>query len=177
MKTLIVYKSKTGFTQKYAEIIALETAASCMNSEGISAGDLAGYDRIVYGSRLFAGKIDGLDEFKKVFARSGSKSLVVFATGATPNAAAQIINEMWKANLSEEELSAIPHYYMQAGLNYENMPFIEKTVMKIMSVMMKKKKNKSEQDEGFARAIAASHDISSKEYAMPLIEYLKEENK
>ncbi len=45
------------------------------------------------------------------------EDLVVFATGATPLAAEDTVNTIWKANISKEELMKIPHFYMQSGLN------------------------------------------------------------
>lgn len=54
------------------------------------------------------------------------------------------------------------------------MSFSNKTLMKMMSNVLRKKKNKDSSEEGFAQAISSSYDISSKEYAEPLIQYLLE---
>ena len=98
---------------------------------------------------------------------------IVFATGGTPNEAVKEINEVWKFNLSEE-LVTIPHFYMQSGLCYEKMSFLNKTIMKMMSNVLSKKKNMDSTDDGFAQAIKNSYDISSKKYAEPLINLLLE---
>lgn len=172
MKTIIVYTSKTGFTKKYAQLIALHTQSDIIELKSASAGKLAQYDRIVYGGRLFAGTIDGLKKIRKLLNGDICGRLVVFATGAAPNAAEDVIQKMWAGNLSEHELTAVPHYYMQAGLCYEKMAVIEKFMMKIAAKAVSSKKEKTAEEEDFARAISSSFDIWSEEYAMPLIGYL-----
>ena len=46
--------------------------------------------------------------------------------------------------------------------------------MKMMSRVLDKKKNKDSAEEDFAQAIKSSYDITSSEYAKPLIECLLE---
>lgn len=175
MKTLVVYKSKTGFTKKYAEMIAKEAQCDLLELKNASAKKMAEYDVIVFGSRLFAGTVDDLKKAREMFAESGAKELVVFATGATPNAAQDIVNDVWKNNFTPEELASIPHFYMQSGICYEKMPFGEKMMMKVASLMMKSQKEKDEMGQGFEEALKGSFDISSEEYIKPLVEYMKDQ--
>ena len=172
-KILLVYKSVTGFTKKYAEMIAAETGCALTDLKSVNARTLSGYDTIIFGSRLFAGSIDGLKQARKLFRQSTAREFIIFATGATPNIAAEIIDEAWNKNLSAEELAAIPHFYMQSGLCYEKMPFAERMMMRMAGAMIRKKKNKTESEQGFEQAIAASFDQSSSEFIRPLVEYLQ----
>ena len=57
---------------------------------------------------------------------------------------------------------------------YRKKSFSNKTIMKMMSKVLDKKKNKDSAEEGFAQAIKSSYDIKAKEYAEPLIKYLLE---
>ncbi len=174
MKILVTYKSKTGFTKKYAEMIAEEVECSLIDFRDMNAEKMSDYDMVVFGSRLHAGMVDGFKKAKEMFARSAASKFVVFVTGATPNEAKEIIDGVWKNNLSPEELESIPHFYMQSGICYEKMPFVDKTIMKMAAAMMSKKQDKDEYEEGFEQALKGSFDISSKEYTKPLIEYLLE---
>ena len=98
---------------------------------------------------------------------------LVFVTGATPNTEEQVIKDFWKQNLTDDELQKIPHFYMQSGLCYEKMSFADKLMMKGLRAMLKKKKDKSQEEQMMERMIAGSYDISSEEYVRPLISYLK----
>ena len=174
MKILVTYKSKTGFTKKYAEMIAEEIECTLVDFREVTVEKMSEYDVVVFGGRLHAGMVDGLKKAKEMFEKSSAKKFVVFATGATPNEAKEVIEGIWPNNLSADELETIPHFYMQSGICYEKMPFVDKAIMKMVASMLSKKQDKNEYDECFEQALKGSFDISSKKYALPLIEYLKE---
>lgn len=174
MNALITYKSKTGFTKWYAEFIAKEVDGNLMDIKEVTTEIMSGYDVIVYGGGLYAGMINGYKHAKHMFEKSSAKRLILFATGGTPNEATKEIDEVWKNNLLGEELQSIPHFYMQGGICYERMSFPNRAIMKMMSKVLAKKKNKDSAEEGFAQAIKSSYDITSREYAEPLIKYLLE---
>lgn len=174
MKALIVYKSKTGFTKWYAEVIAKETEGDLIDFKDVSAAKMSEYDVIVYGGGLYAGMVNGYKKAKEMFEQSTAKRFILFATGGTSNEDTKEINEVWNRNLSAEELKTIPHFYMQGGICYEKMSFPDKAIMKIMSKMLSKKKAKDSAEEGFAQAIQSSFNITSEEYAKPLINCLLE---
>lgn len=172
-KIIIVYKSVTGFTKEYAEMIAQEMDCLLIDLKNVTAQMMSEVDIVIFGSRMHAGMIDGLKKAKQLFAQSKASQFIVFATGAMPNEEKETIDEMWKNNFSSEELQNISHFYMQSGLRYEKMSFFDKMMMKVFCRMMKKKKNKSEKEQQLADIIGTSYDISSKLYIMPLVAFLK----
>lgn len=173
-KILVVYKSKTGFAKKYAEIIGKELSCEVVELTKVTKEKMSTYDEIIYGGGLYAGTINGFKNAKEMFEKSKAKQFVVFACGATPNAVKEKIDEIWKVNLAEEE-NTIPHFYMQAGLCYERMSFFDKVLMKIMAKALSKQENKNEVDAGMEQAISSSFDISSEEYVKPLVNYIQEQ--
>lgn len=176
-KCLVVYKSRTGFTQKYAQMIAEEMNCTIVDNKSVKTGIMSEYDTVIFGSRVHAGRIDEYKKAKEMFQQSNAKRFILFATGATPIASEKAVEDIWNQNLSADELINTPHFYIQSGLCYEKMPFLDKLIMKMVASILKKSKNKSDQDKGFEQAISGSYDISSKDYIKPLISYLKEINK
>lgn len=176
MKILTVYKSATGFTRKYAEIIGEALSCPVMDHRSVTAETLSEYDTVVFGSRAHAGRIDGYKKMREMFQKSGAEHFVLFVTGATPNAAEETIAAFWKQNLSADDLLQIPHFYMQAGLCYEKMSFADKMMMKAAAAMLKKKKEKTDSDREFEKEISCSYDISDGKYAEPLIAFLRAES-
>ncbi len=179
-KILVCYKSVTGFTKRYGEIIARETDSDLIDFEAVTSNTLSQYDIVVFGGRFHAGMVDGLKKMKRLVAESRIKTFVVYATGAMPGTATETINQAWENNLTVDELHQIPHFYMPGGLCYEKMPFHEKMMMqafaKVMKNKLKRKEDKTEEDRAFERMIATSYDLSSEEYARPLVDFLKGEN-
>ena len=82
MNVLVTYKSKTEFTKWYAEIIAKGLEADLAEFSEVTAEKMSGYDVIVYGGGLYAGRVNGFKKTKEMFATSTAKKLVVFQTPA-----------------------------------------------------------------------------------------------
>ncbi len=166
---VVIYKSVTGFTKQYALWIAEELDCKVMDLKEVSAKTMSEYNTIIFGGRFHAGLVDGLKKAQELFKESTAAEFVVFATGATPQNAAEVIEEAWKNNFTPDELKRIPHFYMQSGLCYEKMPFGDKLMMKVFASMVKRKKEKSEYETAMAQALGNSYDLSSKEYIKPLV--------
>lgn len=174
MKTLIVYKSKTGFTKKYAEWISEQTDSDIVSINEIKKVDLNSYDSVAFGGSVHASIIGGLSKFKKMMAKINyDKKFIVFATGATPANALNIIETVWNTNLSEDEQRDIPHFYMQGGLSYEKMSFGDKMIMKMFSKMLSKKSDKTTEEKYMAETISKSFDASSKDFVADIVKCLK----
>lgn len=169
---LIVYRSKTGFTQRYAELAARElNCAACPLADAPSG--LSQYRAVAFGSRLHAGTVDGWKKAKKLLEARGAKRLVLFATGAMPCEALAQIQKVWEQNLTPEERNRIPHFYLQGGLSYEKMGGLDRAMMKFAAWAMTRKKAKTPEDEAFQSAITRSYDIFDPECAQPLLDCLR----
>jgi len=81
MRAIVVYKSITGFTKKYAEWISKELSADCVPLDEIERVAITEYDLVVYGGSLRAGSINGYRRFKRLIKRIGPDKVVIFAVG------------------------------------------------------------------------------------------------
>ncbi|WP_426348768.1 flavodoxin domain-containing protein [Alloiococcus sp. CFN-8] len=174
MKIIVIYRSKTGFTQSYADMIAEELKCKAVNINKLASTELKEYDAVIFGGRLSAGKIDGLTKAKELCKNNNVKNFIIFTTGATPNTAVEVIDKAWQANLTKEELASVPHFYMQSGLCYEKMSGFDRFIMKIFAYIVSKKKVKDTTEAALEQAIQSSHDISSREYIEPLVKHVKD---
>lgn len=170
---LIIYKSSTGFTKRYAVLLAKKLDCTVIDFKHIKSISPSDFDMIIFGTRAHAGSIDGLKKFRKMLRQySGADLDILFVTGAASAAETEVIDRLWKDNLTSYELSCLPHFYMPSGLCYEKMSFIDKMMMKGLAAMLKSKKDKTEKDFEFEQRISSSFDISSEEYIEPIITYI-----
>lgn len=58
-QTAVCFVSKYGTTEKYANIIARQLGGEALHIGSVNAKSLAGYDRIIIGSPVFAGRGSG----------------------------------------------------------------------------------------------------------------------
>ena len=168
MKTIIIYKSATGFTEKYAKWIAEELNAETVSWKNRRKVKFADYDKIIYGSRFFAEQIDGLKWFKKQTACLTDKKTAVFVTGASPVQTEETKIALNK-NISPEEQKNMPVFYIPGGLCYERMNRMEKSMMSFFCKMLEKTEGNSEK----VALLKKSYDMSSKENITPLIEAMR----
>ena len=170
---ILLYNSKTGFTQRYAELIGKELDCPARPLKDAPA-DLSQYSAVVFGSRLHAGNFDGWKKARKLLARRGAKQLVVFATGAMPNEAEEQIKTVWEKNLTQEERGSIPHFYLQAGMCLERLGSVDRAMLNVAAWFMGRKKDKSAEAAAFVDAIGRSYDITDEKYIRPMVDCLRE---
>ena len=169
---IVLYSSKTGFTRRYAELIAKELDCPALPLSDAPA-DLSQYGAVVFGSRLRAGFFDGWKKAQKLLSKRGAKKLVVFATGAMPNEAEDQIQKVWEQNLTPGERKTIPHFYLQAGLCREKLGAVDNAMLNVAAWAMGLKKDKSAEGAAFADAISHSYDISGPAYIRPVVDCLQ----
>lgn len=169
MKTIVVYTSKTGLTKRYAEWIAEELGCEAVSMKSVNDKMLTEYDCLIYGGWLMAGKISGLDKFKAMKSTAG-KQLVVFATGAAAMEMTDVIEQVPPKNFTEEELERIPFFYFEGGLDYDNMGFVGRNMIKMMRKAMKKNPEMAGENAWIMERIEHSFDNCSRDYIKPLVE-------
>lgn len=168
---LIIYKSKTGFTKKYADWIHEDVKCNLKTLDNVKKEDIDKHDVIIYGAPVHAGRIFGLVKIKKLI-DFDNKRMIIYATGAAPNSE-EIIKPIIDNNLADCE-SKVRFFYFESGLNYENMNFFNRGLMRTFSKMLNAKKDKTESEQEMSKTIMSSYDNSKKEYIVPLTTLLKE---
>jgi len=175
MKTLIVYTSQTGFTQKYAEWLGERMQGDVLNLKEAQKKDAAffdGYQAIVYGGWAMAGKVTKSNWFLNKAPGWKDKRLAMFCVGGAP-AESRNVEAALKSMLTDEQRKYIKAFYCPGGFNYERMTATSRFAMKMFIASLKKKKNATEEERKMADLIATSYDISDKKYTEPIAEYLE----
>lgn len=174
MKTVVVYSSQTGFTEKYAGWIAKETNAKLLSlaeakKENAEIFDSA--DAVIYGGWIMGGKVVNSDWLKKQIPKWSGKKLVLLCVGASPNANPDVETEV-EALLTEEEKKSVKAFYCQGGISYEKMKLPAKLAMKAFARVLKSKKDGTEKERSMGEMLSHSYDISDKALITPILEYL-----
>lgn len=147
MKTAVIYKSKTGFTKKYAEWIAEDLSADIFDVTKVNIKMLTTYDTIVYGGSLYAVGIIGIKLITKNFYKLKGKNILVFATGASPSKD-EVISEVINKNFTLEQQKYIRFFYLRGGFNYNKLNPFDKFLMTLMKLKIKtKSKDELSDDE------------------------------
>jgi len=166
MKAVVIYKSKTGFAARYAKWIALKLGAEAVPYDRRRSISLDGYDAVIFGCGIYAGRLNGANWFKKVLPSLSGKKLAVFAVGANPPESGAGQKAVERA-FPRERFGRVKTFYFQGGLDYEHMNAKDRLMMKGLQTMLKSK-GESEALE----MVSKSFDTCSEDTVQPLVDFM-----
>lgn len=170
MKTVVVYKSISGFTKKYAEWIAEELEADLLGVEKIDISILLKYDIIIYGGSLHAVGISGVNIIKNNLNKLKDKNIIIFTTGASPSKESTI-SEVKDSNFSVKEQKQLQFYYFRGGFDFNKLNLTNKILMTLMKWKIKLKRHRTPDEKGMLAAFSKAMDFTKKENIKELLEY------
>lgn len=173
MKTVVIYKSKTGFTRKYAEWISEELSADLFDASKINIDMLTKYDTIIYGGSLYAVGIIGIKLITKNIDKLKDKKVVVFATGASP-LRDDVISNIIDKNFTLQDQKYIKFFYLRGGFNYGKLNPFDKFLMNMLKwkIKIKKQERLSPDEIGMLNVYDKPVDFTQKKYIDQILTYV-----
>jgi len=178
-KVLVMYFSKHGSTKKYAEWIAAELNGEVYDIKNIKHRIVEGYDTIILGTALYAGKIEGINIIINNYEKIKHKKIVIYTCGLfdyrkpeNVNAVTKIIADI----LSEEITKHIKIFCLRGGIDYKKMSLTHKMMMWMMKTMLMKKEAEklTEDDKIFLKTYGQTVDFTDKNSIADMVKYCKE---
>lgn len=170
MKTIVIYKSKTGFTKQYAEWISHKLSADIFQISKVNINMLSAYDTIIYGGSLYAVGIIGVKFITSNLDKLKDKKLIIFATGASP-ARTEIIAEIKNKNFTQDQQKHIHFFYFRGGFDYHKLNLFDKLLMSLLKMKIKSKKELTPDDKGMLAIYDKPTDFSKEKYIDELVKY------
>ncbi len=157
---IIAYESKTGFTKRYAEMLAAKTGMKLFRVNELSKTEIN--EEIVFLGWLKAGKIQGLNKVRKF----NVKAVCATGTGSAEENNAKTI-------ISRNKLGNIPFFYVQSGcLPLKDLKGIDRFMMSMFAKVLKKQKDKDKKIIEAIDHIENGFDGVKEENLIPLIQWL-----
>jgi len=172
MKTVVIYKSKTGFAKKYAEWIAEALEADLLEYSKVSDDIFLKYETIIYGGGLYVVGINGVKLILKNLDKLKDKKIIVFASGATPNREETTI-EIRDKNFTVEQQKVIRFFYLRGGFDFSKLGIVDKMLMVLLKIKlrMKSESKRSPDEKGMLEAYNAPSDFTKRKYMDELLNY------
>ncbi len=172
-KIAVVYRSKSGFTKKYAQWIAKAVNGDLLVGNKVKVEDLLVYDTIVYGGALYVGGINGVKLITNNTEILKDKKLIIFTLGATP-VHPEIVTEVKNINLTTEQQKQIQFFMLRGGFDFEKLTFIDKILMTLMKAKINAKKSSKKQlsaDEiGMLASYSQPLDFTREKHIAPIVD-------
>lgn len=139
--TLVLYTSKHGATQRYAERIGEPMDALVKEAAYARVDKAKTYDAIVLGCPVYMEKIKGLDFFAEHAKDLQDKRLVLFTCGLNDPQQADV-REALENQIREklgDALEYVQVFHLRGGIRWQSLGLVERLAMKAMVAGLKKK--------------------------------------
>lgn len=146
-KTLVLYASCYGHTERYAKWIAQTLSCDCADASSFPRARFQEYDTILFGGGIYAGKIRGASLLSKNAELLSGKKLVVFAVGLTSPADAAFYGEALNNSFPESLREAVSFYPLRGGVDYEKLRPFHRMIFGMRNKMLQKQGTISEADQ------------------------------
>jgi len=175
-KTLVIYSSKYGHTKTYAQWLAEELNADICDSKNLKNNMLYNYSTIVFGSSLYAGKNKAALLIVKHFEQIKDKKVVLFTCGlADVSNKTNIIsiNKSLDKIITPKIRNKIKIFHLRGGIDYGNLNFLHKTMMKFVcsNVSKKPENERTDEEKDVLATYGQKIDFSDKKMLEPIIQY------
>lgn len=155
---VIVYESKTGFTKKYAEMLAAKTNLKVFHVKEISK--LNKGEDIIFLGWMKVGKIQGLDKVR------GYNLIAVCGSGTGRTAEPDV-----KTVVDRNKIEGIPFFYLRGGcLPLKKIKGMDRFML---SMMLKSRKESDEKTKESIDIIVNGFDGVKEENLEPLLKWLE----
>jgi len=171
METVVVYKSKTGFTNKYANWLSEALNCDLVEVSKADINRIMHYDTIIYGGGLYMVGINGINFLRSNMGRLDKANIIVFATGATP-AREEVVEEIVNANFTEDQKSRIKSFYLRGGFNFHEMSLRDKILITMLKMKIKMKRKPSVDERGIVAAIDHPVDFTKNKNIEEIVSYV-----
>ena len=175
-KTMIAYYSKYGHTKQYAQWLAEELNADICEINDLDFSKLSDYSTIVLGSSIYAGTNKAAAALVKNFDKIKDKKIALFTCGLTDISSEEILadrDKQLETAIPPEIREKIKIFHLRGGMDYENLNFMYKTMIKMLSKSLLKKpaETLTQKDKDILAAYEQKIDFSDKKNLKPIVEY------
>ena len=138
---LVLYTTKHGVTQRFAEQIAQPLDALVKEAAYAKISDAKTYDTIVLGCCVYAFKIKGLDFFANHIEELKDKRLVLYTCGVNdpqlPQVRKSLDDQIRKA--LGDAADRVSVFHLRGRIRWQNLGLIERLALKILIATFRKK--------------------------------------
>lgn len=166
-RTIILYHSKTGFSQRYAHWLAESLQCQAVPFRERKKVRLAEYRTIILTGGLYAGNMSGLGWLKKQLPALADSRAAAVAVGCSPVDWPGQAESMAKLAANTPRLKV---FYCQGGLAYDRMGAVDRAMMAALRASLRGKPDHADMLEG----ISHSFDRANRAYLDPVIAWARE---
>ena len=134
MNSIIVYGSNYGTTKQYANELSRRTNMKVISFKKVNQ-QINDYDNIIYLGALYAGGVLGMSKTLKKLNNISNKKIIIVTVGLsdpTDEVNKNNIRNNIKNQISREVFEKAKIFHLRGGIDYSELNFAHKTMMKLL---------------------------------------------
>lgn len=171
---VVVYRSKSGYTKKYASWLAEELDCDLIPGNKTNADALTKYDTIIYGGGIYALGINGIKLITDNLVKFKSKKLIVFGVGESP-VRLKNSEHLRKKNIPVEGYDRITFFYLRGGFDFSRLTLLHKIMMSLLKIKLKHIKNPDDDVKGMLDSYIHPIDFTDRKNLEPIVEEVRKQ--
>lgn len=172
MNAVVIYKSKYGSTQSYAQWISEELGCDMYDAGSVKIDDILKYDTVIYGGGLYAEVIAGVSFITRNMKKLKDKKIIVYTTGITPIECRDYYDKLvMEKNFKNGEENSIKVFNFLGKMIINELSLVHRTAIKSLKKLMSGKENPSEMEKLLVELCDCDGDYTDRDAILPLIEY------
>lgn len=165
----IIYFTKTGFTKRYADMVAAQTGATLFDARKLkNLEPVMPFKTIVFMGSISAGRLNGFKVVDKNIYDIEHKRIIIVAVGLTPSLELTR-DQIAKNNVPFGFEDKIKVFQIRGGFNMNKLGFWDSTLMNSIRKRLENEKRNDVAEEMY-QAIVNGADYVCDEFIAPVIE-------
>ena len=139
MENIIVYGSKYGSSQKYAEELSTRTKIPAVNFQSMPR--LSDKNKIIYIGGLYAGNVTGLESTFRGFKLKEGQKLIIATVGLLDPEVPENrkkIRDLLKKQLNNELFEKAKFFYLRGAVDYKKLSFTHRALISMLYKILRK---------------------------------------
>jgi len=167
-RVIVVYRSKSGYTKRYADMIAQAVGADIADGRRVRIEALKQYDTVVFGGGLYAVGINGAAFIKRCMRELKDQRIIVYALGASPPRQ-EIVDEVRNNNFDAEQQTRMQFFLLRGGFDYDKLTPVGKLLMRLMKARLKRRDDPTADERGMLAAYDTPVDFVKEKHIAPVV--------
>ena len=166
--TIVIYSSKYGTTELYANWIAKELKADLKEISEVKSYELIYYDTVIFGAPLYIGKLHQYNQMLNTMMLYPPKLFLIFAVGLKDPSEEYIQVIKKQNNIEDDEV-----FYFPGKLDYQHLTLLDKFLMRGLKAQIKKHQSLTDEEQRILNSFSHLVDETNRQFILPLIHYVQ----
>ncbi|MEI0580082.1 flavodoxin domain-containing protein [Brachyspira pilosicoli] len=172
----VVYKTKYGSSRTYAKWISDKLHADIFEVGHVSLNTLNDYNKIIFVSALYAGKLSAIKAIRKLYnSLHNNKKIYCAVIGIADPNDKDIYNASLDKNFKPDEKENMKFYFLRGCIDFDKLKIHHALMMHMLKTIISKKTVKTEDEQMLLQNYGKKIDFLNKNSIEDIISDIKKE--